>query len=97
MLSHCANPQCIKPFLHLREGKLFLVETKEAHVAERVSFSSRKPPQRVERFWLCDRCAPVWTLIHDASRGITLVPLPPQMVAEKESAGDSFRQVISTR
>jgi hypothetical protein len=27
MLSRCANSQCSKPFLRLREGKLFLVET----------------------------------------------------------------------
>src|SRR3974390_1811591 len=27
MLSQCANSQCSKPFLRLREGKLFLVET----------------------------------------------------------------------
>src|SRR5215475_7033376 len=27
MLSNCANQQCRKPFLRLREGKLFLVET----------------------------------------------------------------------
>jgi hypothetical protein len=27
MLSQCANPQCSKAFLRLREGKLFLVET----------------------------------------------------------------------
>jgi hypothetical protein len=97
MLSHCANPQCLKPFLHLREGKLFLVEAKEAHAAERISFSSRKPPQRVERFWLCDRCAPVWTLIHDASRGITLIPLRQPIVAEKESLTDPFRHAISIR
>jgi len=28
----------------------------------------------VERYWLCDQCAQVWTLVHD--RGIVLVPLP---------------------
>lgn len=27
MLSRCVNDQCCKPFLRLREGKLFLVET----------------------------------------------------------------------
>jgi hypothetical protein len=27
MLSRCANSQCSKPFLRLREGRLFLVET----------------------------------------------------------------------
>jgi hypothetical protein len=27
MLSHCANSTCSRPFLRLRQGKLFLVET----------------------------------------------------------------------
>lgn len=27
MLSHCANSQCLRPFLRLGQGKLFLVET----------------------------------------------------------------------
>jgi len=27
MLSRCANSQCSRPFLRLRQGKLFLVET----------------------------------------------------------------------
>ena len=27
MLSHCANSRCSRPFLRLRQGKLFLVET----------------------------------------------------------------------
>ena len=84
MLSHCANPQCRKPFLRLREGKLFLVES--AGGAEPDEFSAlpfrsvRKPARRVERYWLCDRCAADWTLTQDGKRGIALVALPQRPV-----------------
>ncbi len=79
MLSHCANSQCSKPFLRLREGKLFLVETpgtaKQEGLAGPIVPSLRKPPQRVEHFWLCDQCASAWTLIQNGTFGIALVPL----------------------
>jgi hypothetical protein len=79
MLSQCANSQCGKPFLKLREGKLFLVETdRVAKPGESVSppfVRARQRQRLVEHFWLCDECAPHWTLIYDGERGITLVPL----------------------
>lgn len=78
MLSHCANAQCSKPFLRLREGKLFLVETGRPKPRDMESpvFPQRQPHRHVERYWLCDECAAVWTLIHDREQGIRLMPLP---------------------
>lgn len=98
MLSHCANPQCSTPFVRLREGKLFLVETESGAPPEKVkarfpmsqtfqqvihestrkspvSPHLRKPPQRVNRYWLCDRCSALWTLTQNEDRSIVLVPL----------------------
>jgi hypothetical protein len=79
MLSQCANGQCAKPFLKLRDGKLFLVETKrspEAGEAVAPPFIRARQQQRlIEHFWLCDDCATRWTLIFDLERGIQLVPL----------------------
>lgn len=72
MLSHCANPNCGKPFLRLREGKLFIVE------GNRSTEGSTRPKQRrrdVEHFWLCTECANTWTLVYDREAGIGLVPL----------------------
>lgn len=80
MLSNCANPQCSKPFLRLGEGKLFLVEAEDtANSGEpRAPFSpyARRPPRRLERYWLCSDCAESSTLVHDRHRGIALVPRP---------------------
>jgi hypothetical protein len=78
MLSHCANSQCSKPFLRLREGRLFLMETGSAEpmrVAKRGAPLERKAPKRVEHFWLCDHCASLWTLVPHTSQGIALIPL----------------------
>ena len=79
MLSHCANSQCSKPFLQLREGKLFLVETgrpeKSGHSKADAVFHARAMQPRVDRFWLCDACAILWTLISDQEQGILLAPL----------------------
>ena len=79
MLSRCANSQCSRPFLRLRQGKLFLVETeyvaKPGNPAASASASMRPQSRRVERYWLCDQCAEVWTLVQERSQGIELVPL----------------------
>lgn len=77
MLSHCANSQCSKRFLRLREGKLFVVETGQPKPGEPESaLRARHLNRRVERYWLCDQCAAVWTLVHDRQQGIRLAPLP---------------------
>jgi hypothetical protein len=77
MLSHCANSQCVKPFLRLGQGKLFLVEAEAVAKSGKLTAarpnSTRMPPHRLERYWLCDRCASLWNLVHDRSQGIILV------------------------
>ena len=98
MLSHCVNSQCSKPFLRLREGRLFLVQTGQATEAKtakaRVGAPVRKPPQRVEHFWLCDACAPVWTLVQNGTQGISLVPLRQPAGSRKEAMAANFLSVV---
>ena len=93
MLSHCANSQCSKPFLQLREGKLFLVETgrpeKSGHSKADAVFHARAMQPRVDRFWLCDECAILWTLIYDRERGILLAPLRKPVASIPLPAGAS--------
>jgi hypothetical protein len=99
MLSHCANSDCSKPFLKLREGKLFLVETiavtAPAVLNARTDVPQRKPPKRVEHFWLCDDCAPSWTLmIQGGNRGLALVPIVSQVGGRKGTSAQTYRDVI---
>ena len=79
MLSQCANAKCGKPFLRLREGKLFLVETervaKPGESAVPPFVRARQPQRLVEHYWLCNECAAKWTLVYDRERGIALAPL----------------------
>lgn len=78
MLSHCANTQCSSPFVRLGQGRLFLVEA--IPLMERTnqpSSQGRRPPRRVERYWLCERCSELSTLVVGGTAGVTLVPLPP--------------------
>jgi hypothetical protein len=79
MLSRCANVQCSKPFLRLREGKLFLVETdrltKPGESAGPPFMRARQVQRQVEHFWLCDECAARYSLVYDPGRGVALVPL----------------------
>lgn len=79
MLSRCANVQCSKPFLRLREGKLFLVETdrlmKPGEPKNPPFVRARQQQRHVEHFWLCDECAALYTLVYDPTRGVALAPL----------------------
>ncbi len=93
MLSHCANPQCSKPFLRLRDGKLFLVETdrvaRPGEPAAPPFIRARQVQRSVEHWWLCDDCAAKWTLIYDRENGVALSPLrrPVAGAASAANAG----------
>jgi len=92
MLSQCANPQCSKPFLRLRDGKLFLVETdrltKPGKSASPPFVRARQKQRQVEHYWLCNECAVQWTLVYDRDRGVALAPLEkPVLAVSAASAG----------
>jgi hypothetical protein len=56
-----------------------MVETQGSSSADQLAPASsrrvRKPPRRIERYWLCDQCAAAWTLMQDGSGSIALSPL----------------------
>lgn len=62
--------------------------------SERFACSGRRPPQRVERFWLCDSCATLWTLVQDATHAITLVPLVRPIVGLQPQLSNAYRQIV---
>jgi len=96
MLSHCANSRCSRPFLRLRQGKLFLVETEFVSRSRELAAPSsprlRLRPRRVERYWLCDECAAVWTLVHDRKQGIVLVALPRRPLSARIPMAEEYRE-----
>jgi hypothetical protein len=96
MLSRCANSQCSRPFLRLHQGKLFLVETdcmgKSGKLTATFSAYTRQQLRHVERDWLCDQCAEVWTLVQDREQGIELVPLPRLAVLTTVARAEEYRE-----
>ncbi|HEY1676354.1 MAG TPA: hypothetical protein VGG04_01480 [Candidatus Sulfotelmatobacter sp.] len=90
MLSRCANSECGKPFIQLREGKLFVVEK-----GNRIPAKNNK--RSMEHFWLCDECATTWTVAYDLTFGLSLIPLKRPMSlagAEGRTAKASVRPNI---
>jgi hypothetical protein len=83
MLSQCANSQCGKPFLNLRQGKLFVIEADVSSQSLTLPGSPfvriKLRRQRLEHFWLCDECAGQWTLISNPGLGIEMAPLRKPM------------------
>ena len=57
MVDKCANPSCETLFRYFRGGKLFVFEPREG--------SSTHQFPRVEHSWLCERCAPDFTIVLD--------------------------------
>jgi hypothetical protein len=78
MLSKCSNPACSSPFLYLRRGKLFRMET-SAGYERRADFAgdgeAKRPTRRLEYFWLCEECATRMTLAFEKGVGIMTRPL----------------------
>jgi hypothetical protein len=73
MLSKCANPGCSAPFLYLHRGKLFRFQAAGNDSPEALP-ESKKPPQRVEYFWLCNECGEQMTLAF--RKGVGIIPVP---------------------
>lgn len=77
MLSKCANPQCTASFRYLHDGKLFRMEVPAGFPAvDKPPQVAKKPPQRTEFFWLCEKCSTQMTLVYNKELGITTRPLP---------------------
>ena len=72
MLHKCANSSCTNLFRRLHEGKLFQVETEYLPEFRKTSWRRNQLARKVERFWLCDACAPQMTIGFEKGRVVTL-------------------------
>jgi hypothetical protein len=68
LLKKCANPECLRPFHYLRDGRLVVVR----HDAE----GHGSHPQ--EFFWLCADCAPRYEVTHLSGGRLALHRIAPQ-------------------
>jgi hypothetical protein len=77
MLHKCANAACSTLFRSMHRGKLFQVEQEIAKVSTTYSRLARQNSvrKRVEHYWLCDQCFPLFTLSFEPQQGVIAVPL----------------------
>jgi len=73
VVSKCANPECSEPFRFLHQGKLFHL----APAPGRPTLDDGFVHSPCERFWLCDRCSKIMTMVWEGTEA-KLVPLPPK-------------------
>ncbi len=75
MLAKCSNPDCSAQFLHLKNGRLFVVDSSSALLRD------NKPATR-EYFWLCRNCSSTMTLRLERDGAIVAVsmPKPPHII-----------------
>ena len=83
MVSKCANPGCSAPFLYMRQGRLFRIETFSQQGRNLGPSFGTDPTlgslsRRLEFFWLCDDCAPLMTVSFEPGRGVVVVKAQAQ-------------------
>jgi hypothetical protein len=71
----CANPQCSKELLYLREGRIELLEL-ESHADDQLrpddgAFAMNCLPSKY--FWLCGECSEIYILKRWTTSGLVLV------------------------
>jgi hypothetical protein len=81
----CANPACVTTFDWLVGGKLFRFrrENKHAPVVDG-STSDFDNSHHVAHFWLCERCAHIFTLSYEPGKGVLIRLLWPELPAPEK-------------
>src|SRR5581483_66146 len=77
MLYKCANSACPTLFRSMHQGKLFQVEREAGKPLHMLLKTARQNivRHRIEHYWLCDQCFPLFTLTYDSQRGVLAIPL----------------------
>lgn len=74
----CANPACPKAFHWTAGGKFFRFRPESAAaVATASTGDSARGIHGVRHYWLCERCAQMFTLVYDDQCGVVLKTLWP--------------------
>jgi hypothetical protein len=85
MVNNCANPQCAKPLLYLREGRVFVFE-----MGDKGSKRSQgeKRTRHLEHFWLCGNCSQQFQ-VEQTETGMRLVPRRQVRMRTRETVLDT--------
>jgi hypothetical protein len=79
LTTQCANPQCSKELLYLREGRLALLDM-ESHANDQPrpddgAFAMRLLSSRL--FWLCGECTKTYVVKRWTTAGLVVMPRNP--------------------
>jgi hypothetical protein len=90
LTTQCANPQCFKELLYLREGRLELLEL-QPHADDQLrpddgAFAMRPLPSKC--FWLCGECAITYILKRWTASGLVVV-------LRNQNAADSHPDLVA--
>ena len=85
MVSHCSNPDCLKPLHYLREGRIYVFDLPDPNTP--VSAEVESPLRRLEHFWLCGPCSENFALEHIRGKGIRLIPKSSRVLASCQGCG----------
>jgi hypothetical protein len=80
----CSNPGCVTAFEWLSGGRLFRFHREPVQFSSsenRVQVDTNGSHHQVEHFWLCERCAKIYTLEYEPGRGVLLRLLWPELPA----------------
>jgi hypothetical protein len=83
----CANPACSAAFHWLGGGKFFRFQDSRAQETPIAAAKSANAIHRVKHFWLCERCAHIFTMAYQEESGVVLKLLwhgLPVAAAQKE-------------
>jgi hypothetical protein len=70
VVSHCSNPDCLKPLHYLREGRIYVFDLPDPNI---LIVNDGDSVRRLEHFWLCGPCSKMFTLEHVHGKGIRVV------------------------
>jgi hypothetical protein len=70
VVSHCSNPDCLKPLDYLREGRIYVFDLPDPNIP---AVNNGDSVRRLEHFWLCGPCHRMFTLEHVRGEGIRIV------------------------
>ena len=67
MVSHCSNPNCMKPLRYLREGRIYVFDLPDLRSKHGLS-------RHLEHFWLCGTCSRSFLLEQAGDKAVRIVP-----------------------
>jgi len=81
----CANPSCAASFEWLAGGRMFRFRRDSGKPEQAAShLGGMSDSHAIGHYWLCEHCSRVYTLHFEPGRGITLIPLWPELAAAEE-------------